>query len=70
MNTGLRITAFAAALAAAFGLAYGVGGEVGEISPESGGTAHEGHASIPPDGGGGTAAPGGLQVSERGYSST
>lgn len=67
MNTGLRITAFAAALAAAFGLAYGVGGGVGEISLESGGAAHEGHASTPPDGGGGTAAPGGLQVSERGY---
>ncbi|MFF4587228.1 hypothetical protein [Streptomyces sp. NPDC001388] len=34
MNTGLRITAFAAALTAAFDTACGVGGTVDAISPE------------------------------------
>ena len=72
MNTGLRITVFAAALAATFGTAYGVGSGVGEISPEPKPAAahgehepaahggHEGsHASAAP--------PGGLQMSDGGY---
>ncbi|MCF2127841.1 hypothetical protein L1I79_15545 [Strepomyces sp. STD 3.1] len=75
MRTGLRITAFAAALAATFGTAYGVGlgvdpvveesappaphDEHGGPAPrESEGGVHEGHESTPP---------GGLQVSEKGY---
>ncbi|MEU2267055.1 hypothetical protein ABZ568_11610 [Streptomyces olindensis] len=48
MNTGLRITVFAAALAATFGTAYGVGGAVGPISPEPKSGTHggsEGHAA-------------------------
>ncbi|MDH6630482.1 hypothetical protein M2271_008343 [Streptomyces sp. LBL] len=44
MNTGLRITVFAAALAATFGTAYGVGSGVGEISPEPTSAAHEKHS--------------------------
>ncbi|CAL9353950.1 hypothetical protein SUDANB58_00521 [Streptomyces sp. enrichment culture] len=74
MNTGVRITAFAAALAAAFGTAYGVGRGVDPVvedaapaahgthsrpSPASGGSdGHTGHASAPP---------GGPQVSGNGY---
>ncbi|MFF4820076.1 hypothetical protein ACFY2K_36510 [Kitasatospora sp. NPDC001309] len=68
MNTALRITAFTTGLAAAFGLALGVGHATGTGT----GTAvtrpaaHAGH-----DAGGGPAdpdrLPGGLQVSERGY---
>ncbi|MGW0499435.1 hypothetical protein ACWD0Z_29615 [Streptomyces sp. NPDC003007] len=48
MNTGLRITVFAAALAATFGTAYGVGGVVGPTSPEPKSGTHSdggGHAS-------------------------
>ncbi|MEU5083246.1 MULTISPECIES: hypothetical protein [Streptomyces] len=72
MNTGLRITAYAAALAAAFGIAYGVGGGVGEISLRTESAAHDGHAGATPGGKpaagpGPAAAPGGLQTSERGY---
>ncbi|MEU3522706.1 hypothetical protein AB0E62_02310 [Streptomyces sp. NPDC038707] len=78
MNTGLRITSYAAALAAAFGIAYGVGGGVGEISLRTESTAHDGHAGAAPGGAsaadpgstadpGQGAAPGGLQTSERGY---
>ncbi|MFE3881254.1 hypothetical protein ACFXPX_43580 [Kitasatospora sp. NPDC059146] len=68
MNTALRITAFTTGLSAAFGLALGVGHATGTGT----GTAvtrpaaHAGH-----DAGGGPAdpdrLPGGLQVSERGY---
>lgn len=80
MNTGLRIAAFAAALAATFGTAYGVGSGVGEISPEPSGGAHQGHSapSHGESGDGGheqdhvggkeSAPPGGLQISEGGYS--
>lgn len=80
MNTGLRIAAFAAALAATFGAAYGVGSGVGEISPEPSGGAHQGHPDPSHgesgDGGHGqghgggreAAPPGGLQISEGGYS--
>ncbi|MEU1803315.1 hypothetical protein [Streptomyces sp. NPDC019937] len=78
MNTGLRITAFAAALAATFGTAYGVGSGVGEISPEPASSTHGEHADAarPGRGGGhegghdgGRAAtpPGGLQISDGGY---
>ncbi|GHD43723.1 hypothetical protein [Streptomyces galbus] len=66
-----KIGAFTAALAAAFGAAYGIGGAV---APVDAGRAQEAaHASMTDDGGhaepGSAAAhtPGGLQVSERGY---
>lgn len=75
MNTGLRITAFAAVLAATFGTAYGVGSGVGEISPEPVNAAHGEHGGAEEGGGheqghgGGqeAAPPGGLQISEGGY---
>ncbi|WP_274559920.1 hypothetical protein [Streptomyces spiramyceticus] len=71
MNTGLKITAFAAALAATFGTAYGVGKGVGPVvaderpaaSPHGG---HDGRGEKGERGSDGT-APGGLQISERGY---
>ncbi|MFE3506432.1 hypothetical protein [Kitasatospora sp. NPDC059160] len=68
MNTALRITAFATGLAAAFGLALGVGHATGTGTGTAATrpAAHAGH-----DAGGGPAdpdrLPGGLQVSERGY---
>ncbi|MFG2843012.1 hypothetical protein ACGF12_07520 [Kitasatospora sp. NPDC048296] len=75
MNTALRITAFTAGLAAAFGLALGVGHATGsdpapKPAAEHAGhdAGHDGHAGH--DTGGGPAAehlPGGLQISERGY---
>ncbi|MFD3996186.1 hypothetical protein [Streptomyces sp. NPDC058583] len=86
MNTGVKITAYAAALAATFGAAYGVGTGVGPVEePKKAG--HGEHAAAPApsksaatDGhaGHGTDAatdktgvaaelPGGLQVSEGGY---
>ncbi|WP_189547533.1 hypothetical protein [Streptomyces gelaticus] len=71
MNNALRITAFAAALAATFGTAYGVGRGVDPLVTAEGRPAgqHGGH------GGGGEGgakpaadhAPGGLQVFEGGY---
>ncbi|WP_030896399.1 hypothetical protein [Streptomyces sp. NRRL S-474] len=81
MNTGLRITVFAAALAATFGAAYGVGGAVSPISPEPKSATHsgsEGHAAAGHKGktaghreanGGGheTEPPGGLEISRSGY---
>lgn len=77
MNTGVKITAFAAALAATFGTAYGVGqgvGPVGEpakaVHEEHGGeeragekAGHGGHE----EGAANAPAAGGLQVSEGGY---
>ncbi|MBT2505333.1 hypothetical protein J7I98_05350 [Streptomyces sp. ISL-98] len=74
MNTGLKITAFAAALAATFGTAYGVGKGVGPVvaderevaSPHGehgGGGGHGGKGER----GAAATAPGGLQISERGY---
>ncbi|WP_307816649.1 hypothetical protein [Streptomyces sp. CRPSP2-6A1] len=47
MNTALRITVFAAALAATFGTAYGVGNAVGTITPQQKGghTVHHGRAA-------------------------
>ncbi|MFE4973236.1 hypothetical protein ACFRAR_14115 [Kitasatospora sp. NPDC056651] len=86
MNTPLRITAFGAGLAAAFGLALGVGHATGNgPAPKPATAAHGGHnaagAGQAPEHAGhteesaaGTGAgvgaehlPGGLQVSERGY---
>ncbi|WP_330261603.1 hypothetical protein [Streptomyces sp. NBC_00539] len=78
MNTGVRITAYAAALAAAFGAAYGVGKGVGPVSAPAS-TEHAAHAAqaAAPAAGGGHAgheevaaqgpAAGGLQISEGGY---
>jgi hypothetical protein len=73
MNTGLRITVFAAALAATFGTAYGVGGTVDAISPEPKGGAHggpDGHVTAGHEeasGGHEAVAPGGLEISQGGY---
>ncbi|MFE7589866.1 hypothetical protein ACFU6K_10710 [Kitasatospora sp. NPDC057512] len=76
MNTPLRITAFTAGLAAAFGLALGVGHATGSgPSPKPATTAHGGHGGPgghgghggEPTDGGAEHLPGGLQVSERGY---
>ncbi|MEV4331393.1 hypothetical protein AB0K02_12765 [Streptomyces sp. NPDC049597] len=78
MNTGVRITAFAAALAAAFGIAYGVGQGMDPVVAEAeparhgghtdGGqdaerASHDGHAD---ESAGTPSVPGGLQVSEAG----
>ncbi|MGW1608199.1 hypothetical protein ACWCQZ_02105 [Streptomyces sp. NPDC002285] len=73
MHAGLRITAFAAALAATFGTAYGVGKGVDPVVDEPAPARHESHseASAAPegDGHGGheTKPAGGLQISEGGY---
>ncbi|WP_031483936.1 hypothetical protein [Streptomyces bicolor] len=70
MHAGLRITAFAAALAATFGTAYGVGKGVDPVAEGPAPARHESHseASPAPQGGGGQeTTPGGLQISEGGY---
>ncbi|MFI5661126.1 hypothetical protein [Streptomyces sp. NPDC051684] len=81
MHTGLKITAFAAAVAATFGTAYGVGAGVAPVTAEDRPAPRHGHEEerkeATPDGGhgehGGATAPasdvtpGGLQVSERGH---
>ncbi|MBD0417758.1 hypothetical protein H0H10_00910 [Streptomyces sp. TRM S81-3] len=75
MNTGLRITAFAAALAATFGTAYGVGRGVDPVVADSAPAPHDEHgAGSPsaPEGEGGrtgheSTPAGGLQISENGY---
>lgn len=84
MKTGLKITAFAAAVAATFGTAYGVGrgvdpvtaGEQKTAGHAAGGHAQEaegaqgaqdGHAGHGTSAAGAAAVPGGLQISERGY---
>ncbi|MFI9362031.1 hypothetical protein ACIG5E_13355 [Kitasatospora sp. NPDC053057] len=77
MNTALRITAFTAGLAAAFGLALGVGHATGSDPAPEPAAAHAVHTAAAPAGehtghdtGGGAAGehlPGGLQISERGY---
>ncbi|MEU5000709.1 hypothetical protein [Streptomyces sp. NPDC021622] len=78
MNTGLKITAFAAAVAATFGTAYGVGKGVDPVtSQKKPASEHGGHGGGEEaaagekgekQGGGHTAdVPGGLQISERGY---
>ena len=93
MNTGLRITAYTAALAVAFGAAYGVGKGVEPVASnksndsnasdvaERAPARHDSHSKVSPepdeadepDEGGGhaeereSAPPGGLQISEGGY---
>ncbi|MEV0222479.1 hypothetical protein [Streptomyces sp. NPDC050704] len=74
MNTGVKITVFAAALAATFGTAYGVGQGIDPVVADGGSTSHNSHSETSPttEGGGGRAgqepAPaGGLQISETGY---
>ncbi|MER7946508.1 hypothetical protein ABTY59_03820 [Streptomyces sp. NPDC096079] len=80
MNTGVKITAFAAALAATFGTAYGVGKGVGPVE-EPAKAGHGEHAAQEPrqepaDGHAGheqgaaapaSSLPGGLQISQDGY---
>ncbi|MFJ8645870.1 hypothetical protein ACIRNI_07080 [Streptomyces sp. NPDC093546] len=67
MHTGVKITAFAAALAATFGTAYGVGKGVDPVvGPVVAPAAHGGHAAAP-DAAAAASGPGGLQVSEAGY---
>lgn len=84
MNTGLKITAFAAAVAATFGTAYGVGqgvdpvtaekkpasehgGHTGDSEKEKEGKPGDSGSDSAADSGGAEAVPGGLQISERGY---
>ncbi|MYR42648.1 hypothetical protein [Streptomyces sp. SID5910] len=73
MSTGLRITAFTAALAATFGTAYGVGKAVDPVVEQAPPAAHDDHAGEPSaDPGGGHGGhedepAGGLRISEDGY---
>lgn len=75
MNTGLRITAFAAALAATFGTAYGVGKGIEPVvsdTAESEPARHDDHTEESPEptegaGAHASAPVGGLQISEGGY---
>ncbi|WP_210588791.1 hypothetical protein [Streptomyces sp. GESEQ-35] len=70
MHTGLKITAFAAALAATFGTAYGVGQGVAPVVEDRPPARHDTqHTDEAAEGGGGhEASPaGGLQISEGGY---
>ncbi|MEU9500991.1 hypothetical protein [Streptomyces sp. NPDC048196] len=74
MNTPVRITAFAAALAASLGVAYGVGSVVTPLAAAPEAAAHAGHGGSGAAGGGGEHAegghrtpPGGLQISQDGY---
>ncbi|MYW67966.1 hypothetical protein GTY65_28400 [Streptomyces sp. SID8379] len=67
MRTGLKIAAFTAAAAATFGTAYGVGSAADPVvaGDEKRPAAHDEHAAAPAAAADTT--PGGLQVSERGY---
>ncbi|BDM69307.1 hypothetical protein HEK616_27940 [Streptomyces nigrescens] len=74
MNTPVKITAFAAALAASFGVAYGVGSVVTPVTAAPEAAAHAGHGGSGSAGGAGEHAagghdmpPGGLQISQDGY---
>ncbi|MCX5337332.1 MULTISPECIES: hypothetical protein [unclassified Streptomyces] len=73
MHAGLKISAFAAALAATFGTAYGVGKGIDPVVTESAPASHESHEESPDGdgdtggGGGSSHTPGGLQISEGGY---
>ncbi|MGW4895155.1 hypothetical protein ACWEQL_23210 [Kitasatospora sp. NPDC004240] len=80
MNTALKITAFVAGVATVFGASYGVGhatGDGGAPAPRAGTAAHAGHTPAPTATAATPAAPaapaaaehlpGGLQISERGY---
>lgn len=69
MNNGLKITAYAAALAATFGVAYGVGNGVdplvaAEVRPAP---EHGGHGTQQEEAAGAAGPAGGLGVSEGGY---
>ncbi|MFJ8185495.1 hypothetical protein [Streptomyces sp. NPDC096105] len=67
MKTGLRITAFTAALAAAFGTAYGVGQTFDPVVADRPQAHGEKHPPGEGEHGGAAHAPGGLQISEGGY---
>ncbi|MFK4065835.1 hypothetical protein [Streptomyces sp. NPDC029674] len=77
MNTGLKITAFAAAVTATFGAAYGVGTGVDPVTDkapaarhgehEGGGKEKKGTGEQEGQDGHAESAPGGLQISDRGY---
>ncbi|WP_151771630.1 hypothetical protein [Streptomyces abyssomicinicus] len=76
MNTGVKITAFAAAVAATFAAAYGVGAVVDPVTPDRQPAAHAPHDRQPSarPGAGGAAGdgradvvPAGLQISQAGY---
>ncbi|MFV0137517.1 hypothetical protein ACLGIH_30735 [Streptomyces sp. HMX87] len=71
MRTGLRITAFAAALAATFGTAYGVGRGIDPVVADTAPAPHDRHspsAPAPTEHAGHDSTPaGGLQISENGY---
>ncbi|WLW57385.1 hypothetical protein [Streptomyces sp. YU58] len=71
MHTGLKITAFAAALAATFGTAYGVGQGVDPVVDKKATPRHDTHTEAREKESGSTghaAEPaGGLQISENGY---
>lgn len=75
MNTPLRITAYAAVLAVGFGAAYGAGEVADPINTAAEPAAHAGHGGTEKSGegdkaknGGHTTPPGGLQISDSGYS--
>ncbi|WP_353943934.1 hypothetical protein ABII15_21440 [Streptomyces sp. HUAS MG91] len=67
MHTGLKIAAVAAAAAATFGTAYGVGSGVTPVIAEQRPPAHERHGGEETHAGEADTVPGGLQVSDRGY---
>ncbi|WP_285774303.1 hypothetical protein [Microtetraspora sp. NBRC 13810] len=79
MNTSVKIGAYVVGLAVIFGGAFGIGGAVGEVAPApvarghdthpgkaqaAPGTGHATHAESAP---GGPSVPGGLQISQNGY---
>ncbi|KKD08065.1 hypothetical protein [Streptomyces sp. WM6386] len=66
MRAGLKISAFAAALAATFGTAYGVGQGIDPLVTERAPESHGSHEGAQADGAAESPA-GGLQVSEGGY---
>src|SRR3954453_11646963 len=68
MHAGLKITAFAAALAATFGTAYGVGQGVGPVTEDETPARHDAHTEGSESGHPGHESPpaGGLQISENG----
>ncbi|MFM9368232.1 hypothetical protein [Streptomyces sp. Da 82-17] len=76
MNTAGKITVFVAAIGATFGTAYAVGGAADPVvQEETAKESHEpdeghggGHEQPAPSDGAGTEPPGGLQVSQDGYS--
>ncbi|MFD0786670.1 hypothetical protein ACFQZ8_22450, partial [Micromonospora azadirachtae] len=76
MSTPLKLSGFALGLAAVFGAAYGVGRVTGPVTPAAESrhddTATAGHGDTEHPGTGSTAAhlPGGLLVSDRGYTLT